>query len=67
MDLHARVEGLRRQAGSVGYQVQQDCESLRRTARDLRAIRQLGPALELERIAGAREAEMASINSALGR
>lgn len=67
MDPIARVEGLKRQADSVGYKVQQDRESLRRTARFSRANREIGVAMELERIANEREAEMASINGALGR
>ncbi len=65
VDLTARVEGLKRQADSVGYKVKQDCESLRRTARFSRANGELGPAMELERIANEREAEMTSINRIL--
>jgi hypothetical protein len=67
VDLHARVEGLRQHADSVGYKVEQDCECLRRAARYSRANREMRTALELERIANEREAEMASINGALGR
>ena len=67
VDLTARVEGLNRQADSVAYKIKQDCECLRRTARYSRANREMKTALELERIANEREAEMASIDAALGR
>lgn len=69
VDLNSRIRGLRRQADTVGYQVQQECVKLRRTARLARTHYGIGTAvaMELERDANEREAAMTWINRTLGQ